>query len=505
MAKTFRPYLPHQSFLLPPSPMDWLPEGHLARFILEMVGELDLSGIMARYEREMRGHPPYHPQMMVALLLYAYCVGVPSSRKIERRTYEDIAFRVIAGNTHPDHCAISDFRRRHLDALVGLFTQVLQWCQLAGLVKLGHVSIDGTKLKGNASKHKAMSYKRLREEEDRLNAKVLALLNAAESADAEGDAAHGAGVRGDDLPKELLRTEERLKRIRDVKRALEDEARLGREEEAAAKRSKRESAAEADTDEAESDGADTDTASAEVETVDQLSHQEPAAAPNEAGAEGKQQDAEPSAGDLARSEPMPLNRPPSNTDGTPTDKAQRNFTDPDSRIMKTGDGYIQGYNGQAVVDSTSQIIVAHGLSNQSPDAEYFVPLLDMAVANLGQAPAVVTADNGYFSERNVSSALAHKILPYIAPGRERHGAVGFEPPKPGVNRTVKEEMRAGLSEPLGNSLYRRRKAIIEPVFGQIKNRGFRSLLLRGLAKARGEWALIALTHNLLKLHKCALR
>lgn len=493
MAKTFRPYLPQQAFLLPPSPMDWLPEGHLARFILEVVGELDLSDILAFYERETRGQPPYHPQMMVALLLYAYCVGVPSSRKIERRTYEDIAFRVIAGNTHPDHSAISGFRRRHLDSLAALFMQVLQWCQAAGLVKLGHIAIDGTKLKGNASKHKAMSYKRLREDEERLAAKVQALLNAAECADVEGDATHGAGVRGDELPKELRRAEARLQRIREVKQALEDEARLGREEIAAAKRAGHEDEDDADA-----------NAQVGIENSVDSDHDEPPDAPTDAGTTDGLPNAESKGSTAPKPEPMPQNRVPSTRDGTPTDKAQRNFTDPESRIMKTGDGYIQGYNGQAVVDSASQIIVAHGLSNQSPDAQYFVPMLDMAVANLGRAPTFVTADSGYFSERNVACALAHNMLPYIAPGREPHGGQGFEAPHPAEERTLKEEMRAGLNEPLGNALYRMRKAIIEPVFGQIKNRGFRNLLLRGLAKARGEWALIALTHNLLKLHKCAL-
>ena len=444
MAKVFRPYEPHQSFLLPPSPMDWLPEDHLARLILELVEDLDLTAVLSSYERELRGFPPHNPRMMTALLLYAYCVGVPSSRKIERRTHEDVAFRVLAGNTHPDHTAISEFRRRHLGALAGLFVQVLKLCQKMGLVKLGNVSLDGTKLKANASKHKAMSHKRMLEEEKRLQEKIDALLKAAESTDATEDAQHGPGVRGDELPQELRRAEARRDRIRQAREALEKEARDGHD---------------SPSKDDDSDG--------------------PAA---------------PEADDH-----LPRNRPATNKDGTPTDKAQRNFTDPESRIMKTGDGFIQGYNGQAVVDSAHQIIIAHGLSNQSPDTEYFQPMLARAIANAGSAPMFVTADNGYFSEANIDTALAADVAPLIAPSRERHGPEAFKGPDT-EKKKLHESMRACFNELGGLAFYRRRKTIVEPVFGQIKNRGFRTLLLRGLAKARLEWALIALSHNLLKLH-----
>ena len=347
MAKTFRPYEPAQSFLLPHSPLDWLPEKHLARFILDVAAGLDLSRILATYERELRGFPPHNARMMVALLLYAYCVGVPSSRKIERRTYEDVAFRVLSGNTHPDHTAISEFRRRHLDAIADLFVQVLRLCQKLGLVTLGNVSLDGTKLKGNASKHKAMSYKRMLEEEQRLRETILALLAAAQKADADEDATHGPGQRGDELPDELRRAESRLARIQAAREALEREARDAQEAEA----TKAEAAADDTPDQGEAGGCADD---------------------------------------------MPRNRPPAGKDGTPTDKAQRNFTDPESRVMKTNDGFIQGYNGQAVVDEAHQIVIAHGLSNRSPDAQHFEPMLARAIANAGEAPAVITADNGYF-------------------------------------------------------------------------------------------------------------
>lgn len=454
MAKTFRPYTPAQSFLLPPSPLDWLPESHLSRFILDVVAQLDLSAILDTYERDLRGFPPHNPRMMVALLLYAYCVGVPSSRKIERRTHEDVAFRVLAGNTHPDHTAISEFRRRHLDALAGLFVQVLRLCQAMGLVKLGNVSLDGTKLKGNASKHKAMSFKRMLEEEKRLREKILALLAAAQQADTEEDVKHGLGQRGDELPDELRRAETRLARIQEAREALEREARERQEEDAS---------------KAENAGAD-----------------------NTLPGDGE-------AG-TGSADDLPLNRPPTKKDGTPIDKAQRNFTDPESRIMKTNDGFIQGYNGQAVVDEANQIIIAHGLSNQSPDPQYFETMLARAIANAGAAPVVITADSGYFSEQNIEAALAQDVAPLIAPGRERHGSEAFKPKK-SKEPTLRDTMRECLNELGGLIFYKRRKVIVEPVFGQIKNRGFRTLLLRGLAKARGEWALITLTHNLLKLHR----
>ena len=453
MAKTFRPYEPAQSFLLPPSPLDWLPEGHLSRFILDVVTQLDLSAILATYERELRGFPPHNPRMMVGLVLYAYCVGVPSSRKIERRTHEDVAFRVLAGNTHPDHTAISEFRRKHLDALAGLFVQVLQLCQVMGLVKLGNVSLDGTKLKGNASKHKAMSYKRMLEEEKRLREKILTLLEAAQQADTDEDAMHGPGQRGDELPDELRRAETRLARIQQAREALEREARERHEEDAS-------NAEDAGTDNTLPGDSEAGTGSADD---------------------------------------LPVNRPPTQKDGTPTDKAQRNFTDPESRIMKTNDGFIQGYNGQAVVDEANQIIIAHGLSNQSPDPQYFEAMLTRAIANAGAAPVVITADSGYFSQHNIEAALAQDVAPLIAPGRERHGSEAFKPETP-KEPTLRDTMRECLNELGGLLFYKRRKVIVEPVFGQIKNRGFRTLLLRGLVKARGESALITLTHNLLKLH-----
>lgn len=451
MSKTFRPYAPEQSELLPPSPREWLPSDHVAYFILDVVKELDLSALMARYEEELRGYPPYHPRMMVALLLYAYCVGVASSRRIERRTHEDIAFRVIAAGQHPDHTVISEFRRKHLDLLSSLFTQVLALCMKAGLVKLGHVALDGTKLKANASKHKAMSYDRMKEQERQLTSKVAELLKAAEAADATEDKLYGKNKHGDELPAELKRAETRLARIREAKAALEAEAKAARAAEDEEKK--------------------------------------------------RDEDDPPPTGPA----PLPSHQVQSEPDGTPKPKAQRNFTDADSRIQKTKDGFVQGYNAQAAVDEAHQVIVAHALSNQPPDVEHFSPMLEQMVENCGTTPAVVSADAGYFSEKNLVRAAELGTDAYIATGRLKHGDV--EPPVRGrapEGMTPKQWMSRRLRTKEGRAVYARRKAIVEPPFGQIKHaRGFRQLLLRGLEKARGEWALICTTHNLLKLYRAA--
>lgn len=471
MSKTFLPYEPTQSFLLPPSPLDWLPEGHLAQFILDTVATLDLSKIMDHYERELRGCPPHHPRMMVALLLYAYCVGVPSSRKIERRTHEDVAFRVIAGNTHPDHTRISEFRRIHLSTLAGLFVQVLRLCQKMGMVKLGHVSLDGTKVKANASKHKAMSYDRMKKEEKRLEAEVASLLKAAEATDAAEDAEHGKGRRGDELPDDLRRRQDRLERIRRAKEELEAEAREQAEERVAQGEPRQQ---------AEAAGVEMNNVAAARRKDDSNDDPPPPSPPS-------------------TPEELPRHQVPTVKDGSPTDKAQRNFTDADSRIMKTNGGFEQGYNGQAVVDEAYQIIVAQGVSNQSPDAAHFIPLLDRVVENLGLAPEKVSADAGYFSEENVIRAICRGVDPYLATGRTKHHAETETEPIEDDDQSAKAAMKAKLSTSDGAQVYSRRKVIVEPVFGQIKNRGFRHFLLRGIEKVRGEWSLITMSHNLLKL------
>jgi hypothetical protein len=397
--------------------------------------------------------------MMVALLLYAYCVGIPSSRQIEKKTHEDVAFRVLAGNNHPDHKCISEFRRIHLDRLAALFVQALGICRKAGLVKLGHVALDGTKIKANASKHKAMSHTRMREEERRLKEQIDALLASAARTDAAEDATYGADKRGDEVPAELRRAELRLKRIREAKAALEAEAKAAAEAEKKAS--------------SKDDGDDDDHGGGSSSGSN--------------GGDGE----------------LPKHRVPTTKDGAPTEKAQRNFTDPDSRIMVGGDGFVQAYNAQIVVDDAHQIIVAHGVSNQPPDAEYFAPMLARAAESCGRVPDTISADNGYWSERNADFADARRTEALIAPGRRKHREQWDDvrarlPERAAPRRRMAER----LATPRANALYRRRKVIIEPVFGQIKEaRGFRRMSMRGQRKAAGEWALVCLTHNLLKLHR----
>jgi transposase len=471
VSKTYRPYEPDQPFLLPPSLREWLPEDHLALFLLDVVKQLDLKPIFAHYERELRGYPPHHPRMMVTLLLYAYCVGVPSSRKIERRTHEDIAFRVLSANTHPDHKSISEFRRIHLSSVASLFVQVLKLCQKAGLLKLGHVALDGTKMKANASKHKAMSFERMQKDEGELEQKVKELLAAAEATDAAEDAEYGKDRRGDELPEDLRRAKDRLARIQALKAALEAEA-----------KSQAEAARIAATEDAQ-----VEAAVAEMKNIEAA----------RASARDREDD-EPPPPPIAPG-PLPSHQVPTTKDGTPTPKAQRNFTDADSRIMKSGDGFVQGYNAQFAVDDAAQIIVALGVSNQSPDCEHLIPMLDRVVENCGASPQRVSADNGYLSEENVARGSSRGIDLYIAPGRLKHHNADTAAPD-GHDDSVKARMKAKLATDEGRAVYSRRKVIVEPVFGQTKNRGFRQFLLRGLEKVRGEWALIGLSHNLLKLH-----
>jgi transposase len=450
MTKTFRPYSLDQQLLLPPDLRAWLPEGDIALVVSDVVDELDLSAIDAAYESgEGRGQPPYHPAMLVKLLLYGYCVGTASSRKIERATYRDVAFRVLAGDQHPDHDSIAEFRARHLGALAALFVQVLRLCQAAGLVTLGHVALDGTKLKANASKHKAMSYARMEETERRLEAEVRALLEQAQQVDAAEDAQYGRGRRGDELPAELARRESRLAKIRAAKAALTAEAQARAAQAADAGRAKR---------------------AARAQRV--------------GGAKGR---------------PAPV---PDPTQARPTPTAQRNFTDPESRIMVDGatKEFVQGYNAQAAVDSQAQVIVACGVTQAAGDVGQFVPMLAQVAAHLGQLPVQVTADAGYFSEANLTAPQFAAIDFYVPPDRQPHGRDAAA----GRNRqgAFSDAMRAKLQTAAGRAVYARRKTIPEPVFGQIKQgRGFRRFWLRGVDKVRGEWGLICLTHNLLKLFR----
>jgi len=487
--KSYRPWSPTQSFLLPPSPLEWLPEGHLAYFVLEVGQALDLSAIEDTIqEKDGRGERPYPPPMMVALLVYGYCVGVFSSRRLARATYEDVAFRVIAGGEHPHFTTVNQFRLEHREALAKLFVQVLRLCQRAGLVKLGHVAFDGTKVVANASKHKAMSYKRMQEDERRLAAEVEALLAKADETDSREDVQYGVGKAPEDLPEELRRRESRLSRIREAKAALETEAAEARGEELREQaRIQREKAGDESV-----KASERKCAATRAEKGDEKARALTGKDPDAGGGGGATSD-------------LPHHRVPAETDGTPKPTAQRNFTDPDSRIMVKGGEFLQGYNAQAAVDAESQIIVAAAVTNQPPDQEHLAPMLAQVVANCGQAPAVASADSGYFSRENAEACAAQGVDAYIAVGRDPlQTSPASQSPTPA--QQARAAMAAKLTTSEGKAVYARRKCIVEPAFGQIKQaRGFRRFSFRGLEKVRGEWSFVCATHNLLKLFRRGLR
>jgi transposase len=454
--KTFRAYDPEQVLLMAPVLRDWVPEGDLAHFVSDLVdsGALDLSALYASYEEE-RGFPPYDPRLMVKLLVYGYANGVTSSRKLERATYRDVAMRMLCADQHPGFRSIARFRERHLHALGGLFVAALRLCKQARLVGLGVLAVDGTKLRANASRHKAMSYERMGKKEAELEAEIAALreqvdavLADAQATDAAEDEQFGSDRRGDELPDELQRRESRLAVIQQAKAALEAEAR-------AAETARR----------------------AELEKA------------------GK----------------TPRNPPSGRDPFKPKPKAQRNFTDPDSRIMKTSDGaFHQCYNGQAIVDSVSQVIVAADAFDQAPDARLLEPALEQLADNLDAidarlpADAVLLGDAGYFSEDNVTITSSHGLDPHLATGRFKHS----EPPAPAPrgpipkDATPKQLMARKLKKKAGAALYARRKTIVEPVFGQMTTvQDARQLPLRGKPAARAQWRFQCAIHNLLKLHR----
>ena len=445
MSKQYRPYEPDQRLLLPPNLDEWLPENHMARFVRDVVGELDLGEITRYYEREDRGFPPYHPRMMTQVLLYAYVVGVPSSRKVELKLQEDVAFRFLAAGNQPDYRTIAEFRRRHLGPLSKLFLQVLRLCQESGLVKLGHVSLDSTKVKANASKHKAMSYDRMLKSEIQLEKEIRDLLENAQNVDEEEDRQYGKDKRGDELPEELSRRVSRLDKIREAKAALEAKAKA----EAIERRQAR----------------------AELEAT-------------------------------WREQGKTMGGTPPKIDDTPNPKAQRNFTDPESSIMKGRDGFIQGYNCQAAVDGSSQVIIANDVSAVASDGDQVEPMVVEILENLGELPRVATLDAGFFSEANIEGLKGLGVDPYIPPDRQKHGEISPSSARGSIPKkaTAKERMRRKLRTRKGRRIYARRKAIVEPVFGQIKGRGFRQFLLRGEQRVKGEWSLICLSHNLWKLY-----
>ena len=464
MGKCFRPDTLDQILLLPPSLQDWLPEGHLARFLADVVNSLDLGAIYASYEEDGRGQATYHPAMMVRVLLYGYCTGTYSSRQMQRETYEDVAFRYLAGDQHPDHSTLAEFRKRHLVALAELFTQALQLCQKAGLVKLGHVAVDGSKIQGNASKHKAMSYGRMEEAEAQLKAEVEELLARANAADAAEDEKYGKGRRGDELPEELARRESRLAKIAAAKAALEAEAKQAAEEKKAAAEAKQ--------------------------------------------AERRAEEAR--RGEKARG---PEPEIPDAEQAAPEEKAQRNFTDPESRIMPDGGhkgSFVQGYNVQIAVDGEAQVIVAAEVTQATNDKHQLAPMLEQVEQNVGAKPEAASADHGYWDPKQMQDPQIEGIDLYVATGKQKHGKSSDSasaPPPPTPSTTAEEvslleQMKQKLKTEVGRNLYRMRKAIVEPVFGQIKEwRRFRRFSFRGLQKVRAEWKLICLTHNLLKLFR----
>lgn len=447
--KTFRPFQPDQIFLVPPSLDEWLPQEHLARFVADLVDEhLDLSAFYADY-REGRGAPPFDPRLMVRVLLLGYTTGVRSSRKLEAACWEQVAFRWLAGGQAPAYRVIAKFRKRHLSALGHLFVQALELCQAAGMVCLGKVALDGTKVRANASRRKAMSYVRMTEKQRVLAREVSALLAEAERIDKDEDAKFGKDNSGQGLPAELARREGRLAKITEAKAALEAEAREQAAVEAAGR--------------AREAGKDDDTV------------------------------AERAAAAAARAVPKP--------------KAQRNFTDPQSRIMKTADGsFAQCFNAQAVVDADHQVIVATELSDCAADSQAFEPMIEQTMRNTGRAPRQALADAGYCSEANLQAAAQfteqHGTQFLIATGRLGHDEVIAPAPRGRIPKDLplKQRMARKLRTKAGQASYARRKAIVEPVFGQIATLQGKHVLLRGLDNAHHEWSLLAACHNLRKLH-----
>jgi len=432
MAKTFRDWDVEQLMMFPPSVQDFVPCGHVAHFVRDTISEaLDLSVILKCYSEE-RGYPPYHPVMMTALVLYAYCQGLYSSRRIAKACQERVDFMAVTGMQTPDFRTISDFRTRHLAALVELFVQVLRLCQEAGLVKLGHVALDGTKLKANASKHKAMSYGRMKKAEAELQAIVGGWLRQAQAADLRDDQEHGVEKSGEELPDWVRDKQRRLQKIQEARARLEAEA------------------------QASEKGAD-----------------------KKSGGPG---------------------RPRKNKPGTPKDSAQSNFTDPQSRIMKSHDGFIQGYNAQAAVDADSQVIVARTLTNNASDQQQLAPIVAQIKENTKRQAREMSADAGYCSEDNFKELNRHHINGYIATGRQKHGNNAVSAERKAERGTRAYAMWQKLRRGGRRSRYRLRKQTVEPVFGQIKQgRGFRQFVLRGIRKVSAEWSLICTAHNLLKL------
>jgi len=435
MPTCFRPYMPEQDLLLQPSLREWLPEGHLAYFINDVVEELDLSVFYAPYEGDGRRKAPFEPRMMLKVLIYAYASGVFSSRKIAKKLEEDVAFRVLGADNFPQHRTICDFRQRHLADFKALFAQVIRIAREAQLVRLGTVAIDGTKVRANASKHKAMSYKRLKAEEQRLAEEIEAMCSAAGRVDDEEDGLYGADRRGDELPEELQHRQARLATIRAAKARLEAEQR------------------------------DADTA------------------------RGRHADDE--------RKPPGRGRHFKRDFGVPEDKAQSNFTDPESRIMKTAQGFQQCYNGQLAVDGEFQLIIENSLGANASDNGQLLGLLDGLAQNLEAQPARVLADAGYRNERDFIALESQHIDAYISVGKEGNAQARIDSERHPATARMADKLREAPSK----ECYAQRKHLVEAVNGWIKQvLGFRQFSLRGLKAASGEWDLVCLATNLRRMN-----
>lgn len=446
--RRFREFEPGQNLLIGPDLNEWLPKRHLARFVAEVVETLDVSAVERWYERGgIGGRPPYDPRMMLRLMIMGYCGGIFSSRAIERATYEMVPMRWLAADQHPDHDTIAAFRQRHLKELADLFKQVFTLCRQAGLVELGTVALDGSKIRANASKHKAMSYGRMQEKEIDYEKQIKKLLATARDIDEDEDARLGRKGAFNDLPDELEFAENRLKRIREAKAALEAEAKE------AAKRKREEK------------GEDEDP-------------------PAQGGA--KPEDAKK---DL------------------PDAKAQRNFTDPDSRIMIAGatKSFEQCYNAEVVVDGTAQVIVACDVTQSAADSRQLQPMWDTLMRSTGnRKPKRFLADAGFASKENLEFLAGKSVDTYIALGKMKHADQQPATPRGRIPKDlgILDRMRRKLRTKAGKAIYAARKAIVEPVFGQIKAaQGFRQFLLRGFEKVRAEFQWVCTTHNLLKLFR----
>lgn len=456
MNKRFRTCSLDQPFLLPPSLHDWLPQHHLARFLAEVVDQLDLGDIYADYQRkDGRGLAAYHPLMMTRVLLYAYCIGLTSSRRIEKATYEDVAVRFLAADQHPDHDTIAAFRHQHLEPLAALFLQALRLCQRAGLVKLGNVALDGTKLQANASIERSFSHPLLSKHERKLQDTVQQLLSQAEQTDRQEDERYGKGRGGDELPPELANAESRLKKIREAKRVLEQEAN---------------------------------------EQLEQARRRCP---PRHSGRPRKDEPKPELSPAERQKRKSQLRRA---TENAKHPSRQYNFTDPDSRVMpgRRPGGFLQAYNAQAAVDGHAQVIVAASLTQEVVDSAQLLPMCERMKETLGQLPPVITADAGYWDTTSMRSPdlLGTDLLISPDAKRRKEGA------KPNKCSAEAVRMRERLSEGLPQQLYNQRREIVEPVFGQIKQaRGLRQFSFRGFEKVKAEWQLICLTHNLLKLFR----